>query len=334
MKLIILLSYILYSIGSPIIDQLDSDDISKIRNQYYNSLNELVEKPKDEGYLFKDVNLNIDYLEKKKSVCVIDIGGSFFKLGIIEIYKEGNNLGHKNVIAVREMFPENCQNSEMWFKCASKKIVEIILKWNIYHQIDTCSLIFSYLVKYENNGGAFPTAFPKFWCFENLESKKLEILKSLNESIEIYINNHKKELSSDLFEHIKIRTVLNDAIATYFASKYFESNTEIQTSESSKDLKKSNFGMVLGTGTNASFLIDKNETKYIFNTEWASFIPKDIELLEEEELQIRNLPESHNYIDILCGLRYKIDLLNLVIQERNLDVNTVTQKEFVAFFTD
>lgn len=92
--------------------------------------------------------------------------------------------------------------------------------------------------------------------------------------------------------------------------------------------------MVLGTGTNASFLIEKDGKNYIFNTEWASFNPNNITLLIEERFKLDQLPNSHNYIDVLCGVKYKVDLLNIIIREQKLNLQSITQEELISCFNN
>ncbi|KAK6089989.1 hypothetical protein P3W45_001035 [Vairimorpha bombi] len=333
MKMVKFFLYTLFIVGSLHIDPISVEDVQKIRREYANHLRKVINTPVEnlleEGLLVKDVTLDKRCLERSRSVGAIDLGGSFFKVRLIKIFVEDKKLKYESVRDEKIVYPEDCESCEYWFDWVSKQIVDIISEWD--DEIDTCSLIFSYPIKY-NKGGVYPTAFSKFWCFENSESKQMEIKECLNEAIQKYIKDNRKRFSNDLSERIRIETILNDSVATYFASKFVISDSDIQTNETSKDLESTSIGMVLGTGTNASFLLIKDGTRYVFNTEWASFIPEDIKLLDEEKLQIEQLPKSHNYIDILCGFKYRIDLTNLIIKERNLNLQPITPKELLMLF--
>lgn len=227
-------TFLVIILGSHVIEKFSSDDIQSIRKQYLEVLSNLINKPKDAllsgNFLLEDVEFNMNNLKEKKSVCVIDMGGTFFKIGIVSLFNKDNHLKYEIDHYQDEVYPEKYDNTEFWFNWASKKIVEIIYKWNVYDQIDTCSLIFSYPLKFENNRSAFPSAFPKFWCFENKKSKNMEIKDSLNSAMYLYIYN-KNCFPKDFFRHIKVRTVLNDSVATYLASKFLESENKISTYE-------------------------------------------------------------------------------------------------------
>ncbi|EQB60724.1 hexokinase [Vairimorpha apis BRL 01] len=217
-----------------------------------------------------------------------------------------------------------------WFDWVAK----IFVNDYIDHKItpDSISLIFSYPVRYEENF-AYPVKFSKFWCFEEKTSLNLNIKayleSAIKEKIENYIflseniiNQNKNTATDELnstklsendnynlnnivnenrfSKSLKVNSVLNDSVATFFASKFIDNSKSI--------------GIILGTGTNGSFCINDY---YIFNSEWGNFKPKSLKLMKEEELVLSQQKDHCNFLDVICGNGYKSRILSNLLENEN-----------------
>lgn len=346
--------FCLFTVKSVLIP--DTEEIKNIYIEYLDAINHVItdnEYSENKTFL-KDTQINIknlinkikdknentneklekknDFSELNKIICVLDVGGSFFKIAYVSISVINEKLDY-DIIRKKEIkYPEKTSYTSLmfWFDWVAK----IFVNDYIDHKItpDSISLIFSYPVRYEENF-AYPVKFSKFWCFEEKTSLNLNIkayLKSaIKEKIENYIflseniiNQNKNTATDELnstklsendnynlnnivnenrfSKSLKVNSVLNDSVATFFASKFIDNSKSI--------------GIILGTGTNGSFCINDY---YIFNSEWGNFKPKSLKLMKEEELVLSQQKDHCNFLDVICGNGYKSRILSNLLENEN-----------------
>ncbi|ELA40843.1 uncharacterized protein VICG_02120 [Vittaforma corneae ATCC 50505] len=189
------------------------------------------------------------------TVLVIDLGGSSLKISLIKcIYKKDNIKPEFDIIKNKRLDFAVENNIEplskySWNNWVAKKTNEFLneLK-NEAPRIqvpETAALSFSFTIKQTSLSSAEFVACKKHWWFSPEGLNSNNIVEDLNKSLNL--------------EKIKIKAncVLNDVIATLMTG--FALNL------------KNPIGMIIGTGTNAGYLIKKNDKVVLVNTEWAAF---------------------------------------------------------------
>lgn len=345
-------------------------------------ISECTSKSEKSSYLAKNnseqcIDTISDLSFLNKIICVLDVGGSYFKIAYVNITVVNEKFKYEIIRKKEIKYPT--KTSYTTFTFWYDWVAEIFVDDYVQHKItpDSISLIFSYPVKYEENA-AYPVKFSKFWCFEEKTSLSLDIKTYLENAIVEKIEKKCKEnflfysetaynenndnllvtdnnLNSEHFENIastttkandnssemikendlcetskndtrkmdikknyvnfknldsrflkrlKVRSVLNDSVATFFASKFVDN--------------KKSIGIILGTGTNGSFLI--NEI-YVTNSEWGNFRPKSFKLMKEEELVLCQQGDHCNFLDVICGNGYKSRILSNLLKRENIEID-------------
>lgn len=197
----------------------------------------------------------------ENSVLVIDLGGSYLKLGLIR-------SDYEFEIQVREIeIPRSAGTKEVdlfdWMVDNIKEYTGV--GFNI-----GAALSFSYPVEIKSLSEGKVLAFTKQFPFKELQLMQeggINPVRILNERL------GRQRLN------IEVKMLMNDATATFLASHRLN--------------EKCHIAIVLGTGTNAAFLDGHGE---IINSEWGQFKIENDELIEEHEMC---LPVYT--IDYLCG---------------------------------
>lgn len=300
-------------------------DIQKTTSQYLNFLGDKINNLTQEeikSYFVEDINLDKSKDVPTKTILVWDLGGSYFKLSYVHIgIKNGEvvcEIDKPLEIAYPEMTDET--RKIKWEDWAVEKVFDFVK--NNKKIPDASSLIVSYPLKYDGMGDARVEKFTKFFCFDNHVNNDETIINSISKSIDNEFTKRfeLKEIGpvdENIKSKLKVKTVLNDSVANYFSSKYKNSDFSI--------------GIIVGTGTNAAFPVTIGK-KYVFNSEWGSFKPKDITYLPKElELYGRMCLQSNNanFLDVIAANGCKFDLVNSFFPENKTPITKENFKEIL-----
>lgn len=255
--------------------------------------------------LVEDIPLNVDIKKCEFNIAILDVGGSFFKIAVINIKVVDGKLKTETTSVKNFEYPIESKNEQIfWYDWVSDKFVEYMLNNDI--KTDLSSLIFSYPIKYKG-GKSMPMALAKHWCFEFEETLKSDLKETLNHAIKNKLFDNLTSLDSTVDSTgLLVNCVLNDSVATFLSSKVILDDIAI--------------GIILGTGTNGSFIIKCEDKEYVYNAEWGSFVPKSLALTDEETDFINSLQKKYNLMDILIGNGYKCGLINQIIKTRSLNL--------------
>lgn len=202
-----------------------------------------------------DTNLLHNFSGKleENSILAIDLGGSSLKISMVDIkYGSGRvpifNTRHSVVYSY-----ENCGNLKdiKWNDWAALKIKEYAIEMNlpdllsqsIKSGVNLGSLTFSFKLRQESISYATVAACSKNYKFSKEGLYDRNVVDEFNKSL--------KEAGVNL----KITCVINDVIATYAAAIALGYKNPI--------------GVILGTGTNAGFIIKRFGKQVLINSEWA-----------------------------------------------------------------
>ncbi|KAK6089991.1 hypothetical protein P3W45_001037 [Vairimorpha bombi] len=289
------------------IEKISDFELKSIYTEYKRDIKEKIENIYENDLinntLVEDIKPNILSPDGIKKVAILDVGGSFFKIAIVELTKEGDQLSYDIKSVVEFPYPKETNRTKMqfWFDWVAKRYIKLMVKKNVVP--DICSLIFSYPIKYEY-GGAYVLELAKHWCFESTTSLNMDLEKYLNEAIDTEILENYSFIEDA--RKFYVNSVLNDSVATLFSSKLISN--------------KKSVGVILGTGTNGAIYIEYNGRQHVFNTEWGSYNPTKLTKLPEEVSFIESLKKKYNMLDILVGNGYKWNLINEIIDRRELSL--------------
>lgn len=185
-----------------------------------------------------------------RTVLVIDLGGSSLKIAIVKCTsRKGENddeipeisIVRSEVVDLKTANDLSDLKKYTWHDWAAEKVKEFIQETE--EVPETGVLCFSFEINQKTPFSATFVKCQKYWWFSTEGLENQNVTDALNKSIR------------EVGLKITINGILNDSVATFMTGAYLGSNNTI--------------GLVLGTGTNASYSI--GEEGKIINSEWASF---------------------------------------------------------------
>lgn len=209
-------------------------------------------------------NLNIQETQQYEKILVIDLGGTYLKLALMNSNCKFLHLQKKYKI-VRNKHTKKID----LFDWIVKNIKDYLAEAGIDNQDEPifASMSFSYPLQMESVGHGKIVAFTKEFPFKELDLNQddgLDPVLVLNERLV------KEKVN------VIVKMLMNDTVATFLAS--YRKNKSCQ------------IGIVLGTGTNAAFV---NDQKEIINSEWGQFMFEDGGL--------KDFAVLNQNIDNVCG---------------------------------
>ncbi|KRH94401.1 Hexokinase [Pseudoloma neurophilia] len=283
------------------------NDVLTLKKNYSDCLKE--GKSEKWPFMFQDTFV---YDKKIKStfhhekLLVIDFGGTTLKLGLYEA---------KNGIVTEIMLPK-------YIKIPEKQKIEHIeaFDWVAYQISEYLGdieeeiyggLTFSYPIEQISINSGKVLAFEKNFHFK-VDPKNKDPVAAINRAL--------KERGYN----IKIAAIANDTTATLMSVKKIEKDHRI--------------GIVLGTGTNATFFRnDKNNKKQAINLEWAGFNSPDIKRtiydiqLEEEMKKSGN---NTTFLDRFIGGYGFFHILNMTLKDMGLIKKDLTPEDIKKHIHD
>lgn len=259
-----------------------------------------------------------------QSVVVIDLGGSSLKLSFIK-WRCGNKKDKKgefNIVKNRRLNfsienETDTLNSYPWYDWVAKK-VGIFLK-DLKREFPdikiskSASLSFSFKIKQTGLSSAEFVDFHKHWWFSPAGLNSKDIVEDINKSL----------IRQNI--NLEINCVVNDVIATFMSGIAF--NME-------------NFmSIIVGTGTNAGYMIKRNDKPMLVNSEWACFNIDGLFAVDECSRQAVAQMETgkeHLLLEVLTAgmkmdeiIRERIRLLKTFSNE---DINSLDAKHIYTIY--
>jgi len=201
----------------------------------------------------------------ERTTVVVDLGGSSLKLSFIKWSCVGQDREQIFEIIRNERYEFEVENqiepldSYLWSDWIVKKLKiflsEIQSETPTVKIPSTAALSFSFKIKQSTLSSAEFVEYHKHWWFLPVELGSKDIVKEINDSL--------ARENIDL----RVNCVVNDVIATFMSGVAQGMN---------------NFAsVIIGTGTNAGYLINCNGRWRLVNSEWASFEIKDLITVDE-----------------------------------------------------
>lgn len=264
-------------------------EVENLKEKYKECL--LTEPKEDFPNMFQSTfvhNRKIDETKDYKNILVIDFGGTSLKLGLYDKV-DGKIL---QVFAPQIIkIPEEEQIKEVDAFAWVAQMIKTYLKDKKGPFI--AGMTFSYAMEQTSIDSGLVLLFAKNFHFKNKNETNLNPVECLNAALK------------DLDLEVEVKAISNDTVATLMSVYHSEKDHRI--------------GIVLGTGTNASFFKKKSEdgTFEAINLEWASFTSDafkktDYDLQLEHSLQSKG--NETEFLDRFVGGYGFLEILNLAAQ--------------------
>ena len=243
------------------------------------------------GMQMLELDINLKRAFRTKTFVGMDLGGSNFRISLISLSVDGER-SFKIVASKKYKIPQEAKNSSI-FQWTATRINEFVQENGLGSKITT-GFTFSFPVKQNSINEGFLVQWNK--SFDAHEFVGKDVARVLEEECgKIGLN-------------VTIGTVLNDVISTILTGLFLYDDCRI--------------AVVLGTGTNASLLIKKEEDGVVtlINTEWGAYgehpldylprakIDKQLDAVCETGLQFFEKMTSGLYLPKLYQLLKEKDL--------------------------
>lgn len=247
------------------------------------------------------------------SALVIDLGGSSLKLSFLKWRCSEPDAKPTFEIIMNKRLDFAAENRKdplnqySWNDWVSRKVGWFLDEIHKHAPTTlvprTAALSFSFKIKQTALSSAEFVDCHKHWWFSRRGLRSKDIVSDLNASL--------RDANVDL----SVNCVMNDVIATFM---------------SGVALNMKNFmGLIIGTGTNAGYVINKNGRSVLVNSEWAGFgIDKLVEIDECSKKFTADEETGGSYylLEILtAGMR-----MAEIIQERMRELKTFDETEISA----
>ncbi|KAI4291257.1 hexokinase [Pancytospora philotis] len=227
--------------------------------------------------------------EHRHVVPVVDVGGSFLKVSVVEIAKRDG--AYRTSVASREIeykpFNGRALSEYNWDEWVAEVIARDASVQELFKaahsegsRMEYAALTFSYALNQTALNRATIKEVHKQWRFrKNADLGQKDIVESFNAQLA------KQKLG------FEVNCVLNDAVATYMAGVL-----------NNRDDRQ--IGMIVGTGTNGAFEMALGGKMELMNNEWAqAFVPMDILTPADEAVlaQLHRSNQTYQLLEVLAA---------------------------------